>query len=170
MHREGSKIGGFVRLHSALLSQTTMFRLHCGGWVVDCASRQAYNVSVVLVLCEAHCTALAHSCIIRYIAIHDPAASGAGFPLCSMNPRGEVRSGEVLHRSLWRGPTSTCFPFPLVCRCCRNLLHILCSLASGGDSDRYTRAGSFVASTLQPESPVTTDYTKPTIRRRQKRP
>jgi len=28
------------------------FGLHCGGWVVDCTSRQGYNVSVVIVPCE----------------------------------------------------------------------------------------------------------------------
>ena len=43
-----------------------------------------------------------------------------------------------------RSPTSLCFPLPLVCTCCRNLLHIPGSGPSGGDSDRYTRAGSFL--------------------------
>ena len=32
---------------SSLLSQSYPFRLHCGGWVVDCVPRQAYNVSVM---------------------------------------------------------------------------------------------------------------------------
>ena len=72
--------------------------------------------------------------------------------------------------SMLSGALPTCFPVPLVCRCCRSLLHIPGSVPSGGDSARYTRAGSFVASTLQPESPVRAGYTKSTTRRRQKRP
>ena len=71
--------------------------------------------------------------------------------------------------SMPSGARPTCFPVPLVCRCCRNWLHIPGSVPSGGDSDRYTRAGSFVASTLPPESPVRAGYTTSTTRRRQKR-
>jgi hypothetical protein len=37
---------------SALLSQHNAFGLHCGGWVVDCRSRQGYNVFVAIVRCE----------------------------------------------------------------------------------------------------------------------
>src|SRR5262249_20729641 len=28
------------------------FRLHCGAWVVDCISRQAYKVSVIMAPCK----------------------------------------------------------------------------------------------------------------------
>jgi hypothetical protein len=70
--------------------------------------------------------------------------------------------------SLPAGARPTGFPVPLVCRGCRNWWHIPGSPPSGGDSDRYTRAGSFVASALQPESPVRAGYMKPRTRRRQK--
>jgi hypothetical protein len=37
---------------SALLSQTNICGLHCGVWVIDCVSWQAYNVCVIMVSCE----------------------------------------------------------------------------------------------------------------------
>ena len=42
---------------------------------------------------------------------------------------------------------------PLLCRVGRNLLHMPRSVPSRGDSDQYTRAGSFVASTLPRDPP-----------------
>jgi hypothetical protein len=32
--------------------QTNIFGLHCGMWVIDCASCQAYNVCVIMAPCE----------------------------------------------------------------------------------------------------------------------
>jgi hypothetical protein len=54
-------------------------------------------------------------------------------------------------------PVPTCFAvavaLPLLCRVGRNLLRMLRSVPSPGDSDRYTRADSFVASTLPRDPP-----------------
>jgi len=36
----------------ALLSPTNILGLHCGVWVIDCVSWQAYNVCVIMVSCE----------------------------------------------------------------------------------------------------------------------
>ena len=36
----------------ALLSHTNLCGLHCGVWVIDCASWQAYNVCVIMASCE----------------------------------------------------------------------------------------------------------------------
>jgi hypothetical protein len=36
----------------ALLSPTNICGLHCGMWVIDCASGQAYNVFVIMAPCE----------------------------------------------------------------------------------------------------------------------
>ena len=60
-------------------------------------------------------------------------------------------------------------PAPRLYRFGRTVSHTPGSLPAPGDSDQYTRAGSFAASTLQPDSPGRTRYTKPRTRQRQTR-
>jgi hypothetical protein len=69
----------------------------------------------------------------------------------------------------WGGPTPTCLPVPLLCRGCRNWRRSPGSRPFGADSDRYTRAGSFVASKFPHDFPGRTGYRPPGRLQRQQR-